>query len=368
MNTIRTVTLYVIATLLLGGWSFVAQAEGDRAARAIKMQDNDGDGKISLGEWRRSRDRFKEIDADDDGFVTIEELRTAFSDGPPQGRPGADGAAQDAAAQAGAESTRQAAGKGRDGETTEDAISQTDLCAMSRSKRCGNTDAIAYGLFETGLKPRFPDNAKCRGIDEHYAKDYSSKRPHEIYHGGIDIPAPYGTPMLAAATGTVVARYGADNSARGIEIVLRHSPDDTGLTYWLYTQYTHFDKMPKWEIGQRVRMGETLGTTGNTGIAPMKGGRQQSDRRRPAIHFAAFYTQSGRFAEVVRRDTTFLIPVGFRWMDPVALYRNAEPRDSESMKALPKAEKAVSVAIRFHDGEISPADAKIIWPYACKRR
>lgn len=290
-----------------------------------------------------------------DGFVTLEELRAAFSNGSRDRRAGAE------------EGGQQAANKGRDGEVAEDAISRAELCAISRSKKCGNADAIAYGLFETGLKPRFPDSAKCRDIDEHYAKDYTPKRPREAYHGGIDIPAPYGTPMIAAATGTVVAKYDADNSPRGIEIVLRHSPEDTGLPYWLYTQYTHFDKMPNWAIGQRVRIGEALGPTGNTGIAPLKGGRQQSDRRRPAIHFAAFYTPSDTFAEVARRHTTFIVPVGLRWMDPVALYRDSEPRDSDSMKALPEAEKAVPIAIKFDDGEISPPDAKIIWPYTCKR-
>ncbi|MDP6558924.1 MAG: M23 family metallopeptidase [Candidatus Binatia bacterium] len=251
-----------------------------------------------------------------------------------------------------------------EGRTTMDAIDRATVCAIRRGRNCSVKHAIARGLFETGLEPRFPENLKCRGIDHHYAMDYSHKRLIENYHGGIDVPAPFGTPIIAAAAGTVVAKYLADNSPRGVEIVLRHRPEDTGLPFWIYTQYTHFDQMPKQAIGQRVCMGEVLGPTGNSGLHPRKGG--QHENRRPAIHFAVFYSTSELFVER-RRYREMIIPVNFQWMDPVALFRKKLPLDSHSMKALPEEEKRVPISIMLDNGQLFPPNTKIIWPYTCRR-
>jgi len=248
------------------------------------------------------------------------------------------------------------------GRTAEAAIDPVTRCAIGRWPNCDVKQAIALGLFETGLSPSFPENAKCRGIDEGYAISYTAKRPKEAYHGGIDIPAPWGTPMIAVAAGTVVGKFLGENSARGIEIVLRHSPEDTGIPLWIYTQYGHFSEMPKLEIGQRVRMGENLGPTGNSGIAPLTG--RQSGTRRPAIHFGVFFSTSQLYADI--RDT--IIPVQGHWMDPVALFRKKLPLDTASMKALPEAEKQVAISIMFDDGEVFTANTKIVWPYTCTRR
>ena len=248
------------------------------------------------------------------------------------------------------------------GRTTRDALDPDNFCALRRGRRCDINLAIERGLFETGLRPRFPDHVECRGLDEHYAISYTHKRPRESYHGGIDMPAPWGTPMIAAAAGTVVGVFSGDRTPRGVELVLRHSPDDTGLALWIYTQYTHFDAMPKQQVGQRVRMGEVLGPTGNSGISVRTG--EQSRRRRPAIHFGVFYSTSEKYFAGRRR----IIPVDGHWMDPNALYRNKLPLDSHAMKALPEAEKQVAISYMLEDGRVFPAGAKFIWPYRCKRR
>lgn len=246
------------------------------------------------------------------------------------------------------------------GRTTESALDPVTKCAIGRWRNCDINEAIARGLFETGLRPSFPENARCREIDEGYAISYTNKRDREQYHGGIDMPAPWGTPMIAAAAGTVVAKYQGENSFRGIEIVLRHSPEDTGIPLWIYSQYAHCSEMPALEIGQRVRMGETLCPTGNTGITrPGKRGG-----RRPAIHFGVFFSTSELYANI--RDR--IIPVDGHWMDPVALYRKKLPLDSASMKALPEAEKQVPITVMFDNGETYPAKTKIVWPYTCARR
>ncbi len=247
------------------------------------------------------------------------------------------------------------------GRIAADELDPVTRCAIGRFRHCNIGLAVARGLFETGLRPVFPDPVTCRGIDEGYAVSYSGRRNREMYHGGIDIPAPWGTPMIAAADGTVVGKFAGDDSFRGIEIVLRHAPQDTGLPLWIYTQYGHFQKMPTLAVGQRVRMGDVLGPTGNSGI-----GRTgtQSSKRRPAIHFGVFYSASGRYAEA--RNT--IIPADGWWMDPLGLYRRIEPFDSVALKALPAGEKQISIPVLLDDGTTVPPATKLVWPYACTRR
>jgi murein DD-endopeptidase MepM/ murein hydrolase activator NlpD len=319
-------------------------ARGSAPDRILMSMDKDFDGRIATGEWTKPKSKFESIDTDDDGFLTYGELRQEYG-GPekmivvplPKENPKT----------------------GSDGKATE-ALDDFTICAIGRGRQCDMRPAIARGLFQTGLRPRFPDNTKCRDIDEQWAISYTHKRPREAYHGGIDMPAPRGTPMIAVAAGTVVAKYLGEDSARGIEIILRHSPADTGIPLWIYTQYGHFAEMPNLDVGQRVRMGENLGPTGNSGIDPRT--RKQSTRRRDAIHFAVFFSTSENFVE--RGD--MIIPINGRWMDPNALYRMVLPLDSSSMKALPAAEKRVPIPVMLDSGEAVPAATKIVWPYRCQ--
>ncbi len=108
-------------------------------------------------------------------------------------------------------------------------------------------------------------------------------------------------------------------------------------------------------------MGEVLGPTGNSGLSGSGG--KQSTSRRPAIHFAVFYSENPNYALI----DEIMIPVGGRWMDPIALYRQKLPLDSGAMKALPDEEKGVATPIMFEDGMTSPAATKLVWPYTCKR-
>ncbi|MBI5682202.1 MAG: M23 family metallopeptidase [Deltaproteobacteria bacterium] len=246
-------------------------------------------------------------------------------------------------------------------ETT--AVDPITSCAIGRwLNNCDIKTAITRGLFETGLTPVFPEHTSCREIDEGYAISYSKKRPREMYHGGIDIPAPWGMPIIAAAAGEVVGVYHGNDSPRGVEIVLRHSPEDTGIPLWIYTQYTHFSEIPSLKVGQRVRMGEILGKTGNSGISPFTG--KQSNKRRPALHFGVFYSVSSEYANFGDR----IIQVDGHWMDPVALFRKELPLDSISMKALPEMKKQIPISVMLDNGEAFPANTKLVWPYACMQK
>ena len=255
-----------------------------------------------------------------------------------------------------------AAAEPLEGQVKSDALDPKTMCGIGRSRRCDIADAISLGLFETGLRPQFPDGLDCRDIDEQWAIDYGSKRDRHNYHGGIDMPAPYDTPIIAAADGTVVFVSEGVGSFRGRELILRHSPADTGHPYWIYTQYAHFNASLPQTLGQRVKMGEVLGPTGNSGRG--RKSELQSMKRRPAIHYAVWFSESAEFVNLKDR---VIVPVGGLWMDPNALYRPGGPFDSAALKALPDADKKVLIPVMLEDGTTVPAETKLVWPYTCKR-
>ena len=80
-------------------------------------------------------------------------------------------------------------------------------------------------------------------------------------HKAIDIPAPLGTPVLAAEDATV-ARL-VSNKPGGITIYLV----DPSETYYYY--YAHLDGYADGlTVGQQVKQGEVIGYVGTTGNAP----------------------------------------------------------------------------------------------------
>ncbi|MDB5667693.1 MAG: family metallopeptidase [Alphaproteobacteria bacterium] len=90
-------------------------------------------------------------------------------------------------------------------------------------------------------------------------------------HNAIDIMAPRGTPVLAAAPGTVEKLFLSEGGG-GISAYVRS--DDR---QWIY-YYAHLDAYaPGLREGQRVARGAAIGTVGSTGNANPEG---------PHLHFA----------------------------------------------------------------------------------
>lgn len=88
------------------------------------------------------------------------------------------------------------------------------------------------------------------------------ERPHPVFntrsmHTGIDIVAPYGTAVRAAASGEVL--YAGWVSGYGQVVILDHGG---GIT----TVYAHLSRMLVSE-GQSVRAGDVIGRVGRTGLA-----------------------------------------------------------------------------------------------------
>jgi len=79
----------------------------------------------------------------------------------------------------------------------------------------------------------------------------------DTMHGGIDISAPFHTPVKAPATGTVMTA-GPEKSLGNV-IVVSHG-------YGYKTSYGHLAKM-KVKQGQTVKRGDILGEVGSTGLS-----------------------------------------------------------------------------------------------------
>jgi murein DD-endopeptidase MepM/ murein hydrolase activator NlpD len=363
MQTMRTAVSIILASLMVVsfpdlGYSKMKKREKNkknRVVRDFRHADENGDDKLDKAEWKR-RGNFERLDEDGDGYLTLREVRVIYKghdqrdyDWPPAGMQTPTIEIDPAIA--------------TDRRDT-NPLDEETLCGIGRAAGCGTEQQMSRGLTATGTGPRFPDNARCPGADDYWAMDYTSKRNRASFHGGIDLPAPWGTPMRAVAAGSVVTLYEAHQSKRGTEVVLRHSPEQTGLAMWTYSAYGHLDAMPDLKVGQRIKMGQIIGPTGNSGIsAKGKKGSGQSATRRPAIHLAMFYSSTNTYSE----SNNTIIPVDGYWLDPIAFYSKSGPYDSPSVIALPDSEKSIPIPVMFEDGSTSPADTLRVWPYVCGR-
>jgi murein DD-endopeptidase MepM/ murein hydrolase activator NlpD len=117
---------------------------------------------------------------------------------------------------------------------------------------------------------RQPDNYDCPKATSLFASPTRSDgslrnaRFFEGLHGGMDIAQPDGTPLLALADGEVIVKH-EGGSIGGLGIWVRHAPEDTGTGKYVFVEYKHLAKLPDLAIGERVKMGQVIAATGNTG-------------------------------------------------------------------------------------------------------
>ncbi|WP_394001921.1 M23 family metallopeptidase [Luteimonas sp. WGS1318] len=112
-----------------------------------------------------------------------------------------------------------------------------------------------------------------QGIDVADVHDtFDDARGDERRHEALDVMAPEGTPVLAAADGRIEKLFTSD---RGGLTIYQFDPTGT----WSY-YYAHLQAYaPGLTEGMQVRRGDVLGTVGSTGNA---------DPSAPHLHFAVF--------------------------------------------------------------------------------
>ncbi|MDR7087417.1 murein DD-endopeptidase MepM/ murein hydrolase activator NlpD [Aeromicrobium panaciterrae] len=122
-----------------------------------------------------------------------------------------------------------------------------------------------YRLISPHGKPPAPPASGNGSLDRPVGGPVTSAfgmRVHPVtgvrkLHDGIDFGVSCGTPVHAAAAGTVVRR--SRSAAYGKRIVIRHRPG-------LETSYNHLSRQSV-STGERVGRGTVIGRSGNTGLS-----------------------------------------------------------------------------------------------------
>ena len=150
--------------------------------------------------------------------------------------------------------------------------------AQARAEARKRAAAEARDEARTGGRTREPDRAPeppqvrpqppfrlSSPVDGYLTSSYGM-RLHPVYkrwslHDGTDYGASCGTPIRAAANGTVIAVY--SHSAYGKRIIIDHGRQrGVGLG----TGYNHLSSYSTY-VGERVQRGEVIGYVGNTGYS-----------------------------------------------------------------------------------------------------
>lgn len=214
----------------------------------------------------------------------------------------------------------------------------------------------------SGLVPVFPRDADCPDIASPFASGTrfdGSRRPasrHGGLHGGIDITLFEGTPLRALAAGRVIST-GTGGIAVGIYLWLQHSPQDTGLPFWVYSKYQHFREESPLRVGDTVAVGQVVGLSGKTGTV----GRHYGLGGYPHLHLTTFAGPGGRY-EV--RDSSVMAS-GSRIVDPLAIYVTGL-RDADEIERLPGERRKVAIPYLTAGGAAHPAGTRVVWPVSCK--
>ena len=150
----------------------------------------------------------------------------------------------------------------------------------------GDDEPYVYGIYAVSETEsrwlRWPvEGANTISLSNDYGYHLDPGGQSRTFHAGIDIPADTGTPILAAADGTVTETgFDAD---RGHYLKLDHGD---GLT----TLYAHCSSVDVTE-GDTVRAGDTIAAVGNTGLSTGPHlhfeVRQDGEAQNPTAYFNA---------------------------------------------------------------------------------
>ncbi|NJL38756.1 MAG: M23 family metallopeptidase [Leptolyngbyaceae cyanobacterium SM1_4_3] len=119
-----------------------------------------------------------------------------------------------------------------------------------------NQTATGTPASVDGVLRQYPLPATA-SISTSYGWQLNSNTGNVAFHGGVDLTADRGTPVLAAGEGTVA--FASNQGNYGNLVVINHSQG-------VQTRYAQLDSIEV-EVGETVGVGDRIGTVGATGIA-----------------------------------------------------------------------------------------------------
>ena len=144
---------------------------------------------------------------------------------------------------------------------------EIDHLTVTPSLPCTTDLCIHPGDFPLSRPIRLPGNNRVEG---RYRYGYTQSGVHEPHHG-VEFPNPQGTPVQAAADGTVIIAgndseqvFGEYPGFYGNLVLLKHSLP--GYSTPVYTLYAHLSSIAA-RTGQEVSRGDTIGAVGLSGTA-----------------------------------------------------------------------------------------------------
>ena len=141
------------------------------------------------------------------------------------------------------------------------AVTQQELPEAAATAPTGRKETAPTGETETMPKEPMKTAAPVEGeLVAEYAMEclsYNATTRDWRVHGGMDLAAEAGTEVKAAADGEVYTVY--EDPQMGMTVVIRH---EDGYT----THYASLGEDVAVKAGDKVALGQTIGTVGNTAL------------------------------------------------------------------------------------------------------
>lgn len=130
---------------------------------------------------------------------------------------------------------------------------------VSSGLTVGETIIVPDGEVTTVVSKPKPGSGGTTVASGYYLRPVNGRRSQGLHgHNGIDIAAPVGTPIYAAASGVVIiSKQGGWNGGYGNYVVIRHNNGTQTL-------YAHNDSNAV-TMGEQVTKGDVIGTVGLSG-------------------------------------------------------------------------------------------------------